>query len=225
MNHSCSINIFILAERYTVPNKTSASHSIKSNMFRLLTDPYFLVFPLLFQSISANWQYKSRPDLAPPTLNITIPAASDISPGYIFIAPYSGVRWDNPLPHGPLQSGPYIFTSTGQLVWSGFGYISGSVGNFQVARWQNENVIIAFEASRNTKNWHGHGHAKILNGQYETIKEVRGGHGALLDIHEFHVLDEKTAVVVSYKPVPYELKRFGAGPKSQWIIDAIFQGL
>jgi hypothetical protein len=193
-------------------------------MLQLLFTSHVLVLAILLQSISANWQYKSRPDLAPPTLNITIPATTDISPGYIFVAPYSGVSWDNPLPHGPLQPGPYIYTSAGQLVWSGFGYISGFVANFHVSRWNGEDVILAFEASRNTKHGHGHGHAKILNSHYETIKEVRGGNGALLDIHEFHVLNEKTAVVESYKPIPYELKRYGLGPKSQWIVDAVFQG-
>ncbi|OCK73754.1 hypothetical protein K432DRAFT_420604 [Lepidopterella palustris CBS 459.81] len=157
--------------------------------------------------------YKSRPDLSPLTLNITVSATSELSPGLILVAPYSGVSWDSPLTHGPLQPGPYIFTSGGELVWSGFGYVIGFVANFQAAKWKGEDVLFAFEASRITKHGHGHGHAK----------EVRGGNTALLDIHEFHVVGEKTTLVESYNPVPFDLKKYGAGPKSQWIVDALFQ--
>jgi hypothetical protein len=184
-----------------------------------------LILAILFSASLADWQYKSRPDLAPPTLNITVSSASEISPGYLFIAPYSGVSWDSPLTHGPLQPGPYIFTSTGELVWSGFGYVSGFITNFQVAKWNGEDVLFAFESSRNFRHGHGHGHAKILNRNYETIREVRGGNSALLDVHEFHIVDEKTALVQSYKPIPFDLKNYGARPKSQWIVEAIFQGI
>lgn len=84
--------------------------------------------------------------------------------------------------------------------------------------------MFAFEGSRNTQHGHSHGHAKILNKNYETIKEVRSGNHALLDLHEFQIVDEKTALVESYRPIPFDLRRYGAGPKSQWIVDATFQG-
>ncbi|KAE8452474.1 hypothetical protein EG329_000376 [Mollisiaceae sp. DMI_Dod_QoI] len=175
-------------------------------------------FPLAL----ANWRYKTRPDLSPPTLNITVHAKSDIGPGYLFVAPYSALPWNSPLPHGPLQPAPYIFTSTGELVWSGFGYFSNAF-NFQAGRYKGEDVLFAFEGHRNGGKGHGHGHVKILNKNYETIKEVRGGGNALLDLHELKIVDEKTALVESYGPTPFELQEYGAGPRSQWIVDAIFQ--
>jgi hypothetical protein len=183
-----------------------------------------VLFAAIFNvEVSADWKYKSRPDLAPPTLNITILATSEVSPGYIFVAPYSNVASDS-LSHGPLQPGPYIFTSSGELVWSGFGYVTGTVTNFQAAKWKGKDILFAIEASKNAEHGHGHGHVKILDQHYETIKEVRGGNSALLDIHEFHVVNEKTALVESYKPVPYNLRRYGAGPANQWIVEAVFQG-
>ncbi|KAE9379535.1 hypothetical protein N431DRAFT_397928 [Stipitochalara longipes BDJ] len=184
-----------------------------------------LIFAVLLETILADWRYKSRPDLSPPTLNITIGPSDYVAPGYIFIAPYSWLSWDEPLAHGPLQPAPYIFTSSGELVWSGFGYFSGWGGNFQVAKYKGEYVLFAFEGSRNTKHGHSHGHAKILNKNYETIKEVRSGNHALLDLHEFEIKDEKTALVESYRPVPYELSKFGAEKTSQWLVDATFQEL
>ena len=182
----------------------------------------FYILANLFLAVSANWKYKSRPDLSPPTLNITISAATGLAPGLIFVAPYSDIS--SPIAHGPLQPGPYIFTSSGDLVWSGFGYVTGFVANFQAAKWKGEDILFAFEASLNTKHGHGHGHAKILNQSYETIKEVRGGNSALLDIHEFHIVGEKSTLVESFKPVPFDLKIYGAGPQSQWIVNALFQG-
>jgi Arylsulfotransferase (ASST) len=181
-------------------------------------------FSLLFYSVSANWNYKSRPDLSPPTLNITVPASPKVASGYIFVAPYSWLSWDEPLAHGPLQPAPYIFTSTGELVWSGFGYFSGWTANFQAAKYKGEDVLFAFEGSRNTKHGHSHGHAKILNRNYETIKEVRSGNHALLDLHEFEIVSGRTALVESYRPAPYDLRKYGAKPESQWIVDATFQG-
>jgi hypothetical protein len=180
-----------------------------------------LLFPSL---VAADWKYKSRPDFAVLTLNITTSAAEELSLGYIFIALYSGVSWSETTAHGPLQPAPYIFTSSGELVWSGFGYFSGWSTNFQAAKWRGQDVLFAFEGSRNTLQGHSHGHAKILNKNYETIREIRSGNHDLLDLHEFHIVDEKTAVMESYHPLPYDLRPYGTKPDSQWIVDARFQG-
>ncbi|KAF4630138.1 hypothetical protein G7Y89_g8002 [Cudoniella acicularis] len=187
----------------------------------LLTFQLFVLASTCFPLVSCNWKYKSRPDLSPPTLNITIPASAETAPGYIFIAPYSGVPWSEATAHGPLQPGPYIFTSSGELIWSGFGYVSGWAANFQVARWEGKEVLFAFEGTRNGHG-HSHGHVKILDERYETVKEVRGGNHELVDLHEFHVVDEKTALVESYHPLPYDLRPYGANEESQWIVDARF---
>jgi hypothetical protein len=94
-----------------------------------LTDKKLLgFFALSFHFASANWRYKSRPDLSPPTLNITIPATKDVEKGYLFVAPFSG--YPEGTHHGPQQAAPYIFTDTGDLVWSGFTYFSIWATNF-----------------------------------------------------------------------------------------------
>lgn len=71
---------------------------------------------------------------------------------------------------------------------------------------------------------HGHGHITFLDQNYETIRELRAGHHKISDKHEFHVIDEKTALIQIYQPVPRDLSKFGAKPNQQWIVDAIFQG-
>jgi hypothetical protein len=105
-----------------------------------------------------------------------------------------------------------------------FAYVSGWAGNFQTAKFKGEDILFAFEGSRNALHGHSHGHVKLLDKYYETTKEVRTGNHAFLDLHEFHIVDENTALVESYVPVPFDLREYGAGPKSQWIVDARFQG-
>ncbi|KAJ5511410.1 hypothetical protein N7453_003513 [Penicillium expansum] len=149
----------------------------------------------------ADWQFKSRTDLAPPRLNITIPATKDVEKGYLFIAPFPG-QWAEPQFHGPRQEAPYIVRDDG---------------------WNGQDVLFSFEGDHNPAYGHGHGHATILNQRYETIRELRAGNHKLMDKHEFHVVDEKTALLQVYQPVPRDLSRWGGSAEQQWIVDAIFQ--
>lgn len=171
----------------------------------------------------ADWQYRSRPDLAPPQLNITIPA-KDTSPGYLFVAPFSGYA-DIETSHGPRQAAPYIFTDEGELVWLGFSYYSIWATNFQKGVVNGEDVLFSFEGSHNPNYGHGHGHITFLDKNYETIKELRAGNHKIIDKHEFHIIDEKTGLVQIYDPKPIDLTPYGAKPEQQWIVDARFQEL
>jgi hypothetical protein len=173
-------------------------------------------------SVSANWRYKSRPDLAPPVLNITIPATKEVEKGYLFVAPFSG--YPEGTNHGPAQAAPYIFTDTGDLVWSGFTYFSIWATNFQAARYKGKNILFSFEGSHNAAYGHGHGHTTFLDEHYETIRELRAGNHRLTDKHEFHIINEDTALIQIYHPVPYNLTAYGGSEKQQWIVDARFQG-
>lgn len=178
---------------------------------------------LCLQLVFADWQYKSRPDLSPPKLNITIPA-NGTSPGYLFVAPFSGYPDVGNL-HGPRQAAPYIFTEEGELVWSGFSYFSIWATNFQAGRVNGDDVLFSFEGSHNPGYGHGHGHITFLDKNYETVKELRAGNHKIIDKHEFHIINEKTGLVQIYQPVPYDLKPFGASEKQQWVVNAIFQEL
>ena len=172
--------------------------------------------------VVGDWQFRSRPDLAPPRLNITIPAAETVDKGYIFIAPFEGYRdvWR----HGPLQPAPYIFRDNGDLVWSGFSIISIWAANFQAARWKGKDILFSFEGAHNTGYGHGHGHVTILDQHYENIRELRAGNSKISDKHEFHIINEETGLIQIYQPVPRDLKPFGGSAEQQWIVNAIFQG-
>jgi hypothetical protein len=138
------------------------------------------------------------------------------------VAPFSG--YPEGTHHGPAQAAPYIFTDAGDLVWSGYTYFSIWATNFQKARYKGRNVLFCFEGSHNAAYGHGHGHTTILDQNYETIRELRAGNHRLTDKHEFHIVNEETALIQIYHPVPYNLTAYGGSEEQQWIVDAKFQG-
>lgn len=174
---------------------------------------------------TADWQFRSRPDLAPPRLNITIPATKDVESGYLFLAPFAGYPDTPTEQHGPRQAGPYIFRDNGDLVWAGYGIYSIWATNFQAGRWKGKDILFSFEGDHNAGYGHGHGHITILDQHYETIRELRAGNHKLVDKHEFHIIDEETGLIQIYQPVPRDLTPWGASPEQQWVVNAIFQGM
>ena len=179
---------------------------------------------LLCGHVYADWQYRSRPDLAPPRLNITIPASKNVEKGYLFVAPFAGLQDTAHEQHGPRQASPYILRDNGDLVWSGYGYYSIWATNFLTVEWEGKQVLACFEGDHNPGYGHGHGHVTFLDRNYETVRELRAGRHKISDKHEFWTRDGKTALIQIYQPVPRVLTKYGAKPKQQWIVNAIFQG-
>lgn len=173
--------------------------------------------------VHANWQYRSRPDLSPPSLNITIPATPEVDEGYLFVAPYRGFVQSEGL-DGPEQPGAYIFRDDGDLVWSGLGMLAGWVGNFQATRWRGMDVLQAFQGTLDSFHGHGYGHPTLLNQHYESVREIRTKMPSIISIHEFRIVNEKNALVEVFQPVAMDLSRYGGQPNQQWIADGIFQG-
>ncbi|KAI2633095.1 ASST-domain-containing protein [Hypomontagnella submonticulosa] len=174
---------------------------------------------------AADWQFKSRSDLAPPRLNITIPATEDVEKGYLFVAPFAGFPDTPTEQHGPRQAGPYIFRDDGDLVWSGYGIYSIWSTNFQAGRWRGKDILFSFEGDHNPGYGHGHGHITIMDNHYETIRELRAGNHKLVDKHEFHIINEETGLIQIYQPVPRDLTAWGGSEEQQWIVNSIFQEL
>ncbi|KAF2719057.1 hypothetical protein K431DRAFT_273471 [Polychaeton citri CBS 116435] len=184
-----------------------------------------VAYSALVPLATADWQYRSRSDLAPPRLNITIPANDEVEPGYLFVAPFAGLPDTTTAQHGPRQAGPYIFRDNGDLVWSSYGIYSIWSANFQVGQWNGRDILFSFEGDHNPGYGHGHGHITFLDQHYETIRELRAGNHKLADKHEFHIVDQETGLIQVYQPVPRDLTEWGASPEQQWIVNAIIQEL
>ncbi|KAJ5814583.1 hypothetical protein N7474_006360 [Penicillium riverlandense] len=180
-------------------------------MARFLATFFFTSF------VGANLAYKSRPDLAVPILNITIPATNEAWDGLIFYTPES--IYPDDTNHGPAQSGPYIYTDKGELVWTGFGFVGPRSENFQVHTYRGQQVLSIFEGSHNSPMGHGHGHTAIFDNRYRLLKEIKGGGHKLADQHEFLFFDDNSAIFTVFDPEIRDLTPYGATENQSWILD------
>ncbi|KAK4171080.1 Arylsulfotransferase [Triangularia setosa] len=166
-------------------------------------------------------QYRSRPDLAPPKLSITIPSNRDkAAPGYLFVTPCALF---DPAPNsGPEQPGAHIFRDDGDLVWSSLGYLGGWTANFQATRYKDRPVLQAFQGCLARKHAHAYGTPVLLDQSYQPVTMVQSLN-KLISFHEFRIVNEKTALVQIQQPILADLTVYGGSKDQKWIVDDIFQ--
>lgn len=180
-----------------------------------------LCLNFLLSCASADWQYLSRPDLAPPKLNITVPASPHTDSGYVFVTPSAGFVDGSA---GPEQPGAYIFRDNGELVWSGVGYLAGFVADFSPVVLDGRPVLRAFQGSLDAAHGRMYGHHAVLNGRYQTISIVRAASHRLVSTHEFNLIDGKSVLIETPVSIPADLKTYGGDEQRQWIVSSGFQG-
>lgn len=181
----------------------------------------FLV-SLLAGSTTADWQFRSRPDLAVPRLNITVQAQPGaVEKGYIFVAPYNGFV---PGSWGPEQEGAYIFRDDGDLIWSSVGTFGGWITNFQTSFWHGKPVLRAFEGLLDAAHGRMYGKHTILDDRYQVIKTVKAAAHRLVSCHEFRILDTGSVLIETPFAFPTDLSQWGGNEDQNWIVSSGFQG-
>lgn len=175
-----------------------------------------------FGLVAGDCQYRSRLDLSPPRLNITIPPTDEVADGYLFVAPYSAVA-DGSI--GPDEPAAYIFRDNGDLVWSSTGKVDGYVGNFHVTQWGNETVLGIFHGRLDLAHGHGYGHVALLDRHYENIHEVHTNSPHAFSIHEYTSVDGRTAMSEIFEQTVRNLTEFGATEDQRWIANGLLQGM
>jgi hypothetical protein len=175
----------------------------------------------LAQIVLADWQFRSRPDLSPPKLNITTPAHGATESGYIFVAPYAAFT---PGSWGPQQSGGYIFKDDGDLVWSSVGRLGGWVANFRPTEHHGKPMLQAFEGVLDAAHGRMYGKHSLLNEKYEIVKTVVAANHRLVSVHEFHITKDNTVLIETPLAVPTDLRRWGGKGDQQWVVSNGFQG-
>ncbi|KAJ5789104.1 uncharacterized protein N7518_006115 [Penicillium psychrosexuale] len=164
----------------------------------------------------SNDHYRSRPDLAPPQLNITIPAANPNGSEYVFIAPYSV--------DGTLERpGPYIYRKDGDLVWAGTGYYAGFVANFHPTTYQGKPVLQAFHGSIDGAHGEGFGQHVLLDQSYQHVATSTAANHRVSSIHEFNVIRGETALIEVFYTTPVNLSAYGGNSSQVWLGNGIFQ--
>ena len=173
--------------------------------------------------VTANLQFRTRPEFNVPKLNITIPAHRDsVSSGYIFISPYAG--W-SPGSVGPVQPGAYIYRDDGELVWCGWGYHAGWVANVRPDTWNGKEYLRAFQGSLDHRLGRMYGQQILLGNDYKVAKVVTAGNHKLVSAHEFRLINGKTALIEFPYPRYVSLKPWGGDETQNWVASAGFQGI
>ncbi|KAF4962605.1 hypothetical protein FSARC_9383 [Fusarium sarcochroum] len=171
--------------------------------------------------VAGDWQYRSRPDLTPPKLNITNPAREAlVEKGLLFITPYPSF---SPGGKGPEQPGAYIFRDNGDLVWTGLSYLAGQVLNFRVDTWNRQQVLSSFQGQPAETPGRAYGNHVLLNNRYEIIKTLRAASHKFASLHEFRIVDGKTALIEITNTLPVPLSRWGGTKDQNWILSTGFQ--
>jgi hypothetical protein len=152
--------------------------------------------------------FVSRPDLKPPGVHLDA-RSSNVSPGYVFVAPKLRVA----------QAGPEILDDDGQVVW--FHPLDAKdVSDFRVQTYKGKPVLTWWRGR--APGGVGGGYYVVYDATYHKIAQVKAGHGLIGDLHEFRITPRDTALITVYKRRAADLRTVG-GPRAGKIFDGIVQ--
>lgn len=154
--------------------------------------------------------FHSRTDLEPPGVVVSAHSASS-APGYIFTAPYNG----------PGQAGPMIFDNNGSLVWFDSLPPEVEAANLQVQELDGKPVLSWWQGYIPPQGF-GQGEEVIANSSYHVIGRIHAGNGDKVDLHDFHITPQDTAVFTSFQPIDCNLSTLG-GPSGGAVTDSLIQ--
>ncbi len=165
--------------------------------------------------------FVTRPDLRPPVMSVTetdkAPVGEavegQVAPGALFIGPSAA---------GHVQAGPLIVDQHAEPVW--FRPVSRAQWTTDVRRqyyrgqpvvtwWEGEMKIIGF----------GKGEGLLFDQNYQQVARVRAGNGRQMDIHEFLITPQGTALFTCYpERVPVDLTGIG-GDRDGSVLEGVIQ--
>jgi len=164
--------------------------------------------------VSQVLRFRSQPDLQPVRVEV-VTNRGGTAPGLIILGTYFNE-------HG--QQGPMIVDNNGELVW--FRPLSANATatlrpfNVRVQEYRGQRVLTWFQGA--AVNGHGQGNYLIADSAYQTLHEVRAGHGYQGDLHEFLITDAGTALFTCYGEVQADLTALGGSATGHYF-DGVVQ--
>jgi Arylsulfotransferase (ASST) len=167
--------------------------------------------------------FVTRGDLNPPAITIGHHDRQGVVPGteppYIILSAAG-----YPLT-GPGEAGLMILDRDGQIVWyspnTGFPASKGEGRiDLQVQSYRGQTVLTWWEG-RVVKGV-GYGKGVIADSSYRTIATINGGNGLQVDLHEFVITPQDTALVTAVQPRPADLSGLG-GPAKGTVLSGTVQ--
>jgi hypothetical protein len=143
----------------------------------------------------------SQPDLNPPNVAF---AGGGMAPGCLFLGTSSS---------GGARGGPVIVDERGDLAWFRRNPRGSWASNVRRQYYRGQPVLTWWEG-RMTREGFGRGEGVIFDSSYREIARVRAGNGRQMDMHEFLLTPQGTALFVCYpESIPADLSSIG-GPSS-----------
>ncbi len=168
------------------------------------------VLAIVPAAADATQRFASRPDLRPTGTRVQVAAAPSVAPGYVFTAPKAGK--DDP--------GPMIVDNAGRLVF--FKEIKGGGAyDFRAQTYKGHPVLTWWQGT--VKRGYGEGEGVIYDSSYRQIASVKAGNGQKMDLHEFNLTPEGTALVIAYKIVRGDTRGVKRGRKNDLVMQNVVQ--
>jgi hypothetical protein len=153
--------------------------------------------------------FHSRPDIRPQSVDVTTHTAA-AGVGDVFIAPKGD----------PGQDGPLIVDNQGEVVWFKPAGGGQRATDFRVQQYDGQPVLTWWQGRVGFGN--GAGDGIVMDTSYKQIARVRAGNDWAIDLHEFVITPQGTALVIIYQPMRRNLRSIG-GPRNGLVVDNIVQ--
>lgn len=151
--------------------------------------------------------FLTEPDLDPKVITSTVVRSP--APGYVFVTP----------------RGPMIVDDDGSLVW--IHPSKRPATNLQVQEYQGKPVLTWWEGDIGGGKIFGvglpGGEAVMMDSTYKEVARIKGGDGLPIDLHEFTLTPQGTALFTAYTEVKADLSSVG-GPSrgsmlESWVVE------
>ena len=150
--------------------------------------------------------FHSRPELKPPTLNVTRTGAGPVARGNYFL----GIK------QGKGQDGALIANGAGSPIY--FLHSRGPI--FDVRKQQlNGKPVFTFWQGQFLLGV-GFGHSYVYDSHYRRIKTISAGNGYLMGLHETQFTNHGTVLVLFYDKVGADLTGVQGGHAGQTLLDS-----
>jgi hypothetical protein len=164
--------------------------------------------------------FVTRPDLTPPALTLARhDGASTAGPAYFILAPAGYPRT------GPGVPGLMIMDRRGGIVWyapnHGFPASKGEGRtDLKVQSYRGKPVLTWWQGK--IIKGYGEGRVVIADTSYRTIATLNAGNGLQVDLHEFVISPQDTALITAYRPRSTDLSAIG-GPARGVALSGVVQ--
>jgi hypothetical protein len=163
--------------------------------------------------------FHTRPDLRPPTIKAG--SGVDAEEGYLFLGPWGGKD------QGGDQPGPLMIDQQAEPIW--FNPVTSDQEvthqwgtNFRTWTYRNQPVL-AWWQGYVAPGGFGQGDGYLVDSSYQEVARVRAANGHQIDLHEFSVTPEGTALFTCFPEiVDADLSSVG-GPSNGKLRNPVFQ--